>query len=175
MKKVIMTLLVISGLCFTQTGMVSEGGMGVWLNANAMGIGDNEDADAQYALSFDYVMGMGLELGVDYWLDDAMDGQMDLGVMYHMGGEGMSWAFGLKMTDFSEEHGDMGTVLSGGGYTEGLMHFGLDYDTDADDDEMTVSFGKLFAMDAMTFGVGYRANTSMMGDGWLTLSVGSAF
>ena len=97
MKKVIATLLIVSGLCFTQTGMVSEGGMGFWLNVNAMGIGDMEDADAQYALSFDYVMDMGLELGVDYWLDDVMDGQMDLGVMYHMGGEGMSKRMGTEL------------------------------------------------------------------------------
>ena len=175
MKKVITTLLIISGLCFTQTGMVSDAGMGAWLNTNAMGIGDSEDADAQYALSFGYMMDMGLEMGVDYWLDDMMDGQMDLGFTYHMKNEGMSWAFGLTMTDFTEEWGDMGTVVTGGGYTAGLMHFGLDYDTDADDDEMEVSFGKMWAMDAFTFGAGYRANTSYMGDGWITMSVGSTF
>ena len=90
MKKVITTLLIISGLCFTQTGMVSDAGMGAWLNTNAMGIGDSEDADAQYALSFGYMMDMGLEMGVDYWLDDMMDGQMDLGFTYHMKNEGMS-------------------------------------------------------------------------------------
>ena len=175
MKKMILMIVASSSFMFAQTGMVTDSGMGVWLNVNAVDMSDNE-ADAQYALSFDYMMDMGLELGLDYWLDDAKDGMMDLGLMYHMKSEdGMNWNFGLNLTDVSEEAGDMGTVLSGGGYTSSLMHFGLHYDLDADADEMSVSFGKLFAMDSMTLGVGYLANTADIGEGWVTFSLGSTF
>ena len=176
MKKMILMIIASSSFMFAQTGMVTDSGMGVWLNTNAIDMSDNE-ADAQYALSFDYVMDTGLELGLDYWLDDAKDGQMDFGLMYHMkcDEDGMNWNFGLNMMDVSEEAGDMTTVLSGGGYTSSLMHFGLHYDLDADADEISVSFGKLFAMDSMTLGVGYTANTADIGEGWLTLSAGTTF
>ena len=182
MKKVIMTLLVISGLCFTQTGVVSDGGMGVWLNARVMSIDSdvNDYMDPAYTLSFDYMTDMGLEIGVDYWVDvHGLDdyNPMDLGLTYHMKGEGMSWAFGLTLHDFTDDS-DLGldtNSVHGGGYTDSNLWFSLAYNLDYDDNETSIAFGKLWSMDSMTLGAGYTANTSDLDMGWLTMSVGTTF
>ena len=185
MKKVIATLLIVSGLCFTQTGMVSDGGMGVWFNSHVMNIDSdwNDDWDPNYSISFDYMMDMGLEIGLDYHMD-ALIGQvygfdynpLDLGFTYHMKGEGMSWAFGATMHDFTdvEDCSCDHNAVNVGGYTDSNMWFTYTHDLDLDDFDQ-ISFGKLWAMDSMTIGAGYYAFTEEMGKGWLTMSVGTTF
>ena len=100
MKKIIIILITIFSFGFSQTGMMTDDGMGVWLNASVMNIdGDLNDVDGYgtgYALSFDYVMDVGFEIGLDYWIEvdgilgffsdfsDTDYNPMDLSVMYHI-------------------------------------------------------------------------------------------
>ena len=171
-----------SSFMFAQTGMVTDSGMGVWLNAHVMNIDSdvNDALDPAYALSFDYVMDNGLEIGLDYYIDffGVEDfNPMDLGLTYHMRSEGMSWAFGLNMHDFLDDTDLGGDNMSVdlGGYTESLMHFNLNYNLDADENEMSVQFGKLWNMDSMSVGVRYSASTEDLDMGWLGLSLGTTF
>ena len=75
MKKEILIIFMFLGLCFSQTGMMTdkgESGFGIWVEAN----GDveceynyltgNEYCDQTTVLSLDYMFGFGLEFGVDY-------------------------------------------------------------------------------------------------------------
>ena len=75
MKKEILIIFMFLGLCFSQTGMMTdkgESGFGIWVEAN----GDveceynyltgNEYCDQTTVLSLDYMFSFGLELGVDY-------------------------------------------------------------------------------------------------------------
>ena len=75
MKKEILFIFMFLGLCFSQTGMMTdkgESGFGIWVEAN----GDveceynyltgNEYCDQTTVLSLDYMFSFGLELGVDY-------------------------------------------------------------------------------------------------------------
>ena len=181
MKKMILMIVASSSFMFAQTGMVTDSGMGVWLNAHVMNIDSdvNDVLDPAYALSFDYVMDNGLEIGLDYFVESyGLDyNPMDLGFTYHMRNEGMSWALGLNMHDFLDDLDVDGDTMSIdiGGYTDSLMHFNLNYNLDADSNEMSVEFGKLWNMDSMSVGVGYAAGTEDLDMGWLTLSLGTTF
>ena len=75
MKKEILIIFMFLGLCFSQTGMMTdkgESGFGIWVETN----GDveceynylttNEYCDQTTVLSLDYMFSFGLELGVDY-------------------------------------------------------------------------------------------------------------
>ena len=65
MKKVITMLVVLSGFCFSQTGMVTDSGFGVWLNTRAYNI-EYTDADPYYNLTLGYTMDNVLEMSTDY-------------------------------------------------------------------------------------------------------------
>ena len=199
MKKIIITLITVFSFGFSQTGMMTDDGMGVWLNASVMNIdGDLNDVDGfgtGYALGFDYMMDNGVEIGLDYWIQvDAMLGAIfdevdidynpiDLSIMYHMKSDDISWYGGLTMHDFTDDSDfDLDTnSLTVGGYTDSNIYFWLNYNMDAedlygdDDLAMKVGFGKMFSMDNFTVGAGYYAYTDEMGEGWITLSVGSVF
>tara|TARA_B100002052_G_scaffold154347_1_gene140665 strand:- start:30 stop:821 length:792 start_codon:yes stop_codon:yes gene_type:complete len=85
MKKEVLIIFMFLGLCFSQTGMMTdkdESGFGIWIEANRdvecgsienvyIGSGDlfstdNEYCDQTTVLSLDYMFSFGLELGVDY-------------------------------------------------------------------------------------------------------------
>ena len=179
MKKMILMIIASFSFMFAQTGMVTDSGMGVWLNAAVVNI-DDTDADPAYALSFDYVMDNGLEIGLDYYLDYfGLDdySPMDLHFTYHMNSGDKTWAFGLNMHDFTDDS-DAGLdtmSIDVGGYCDTLLHWNLNYNLDADDDEMSVEFGKLWKMESMILGVGYIANTADLDMGYVTFSAGTTF
>ena len=176
MKKAITIFVTVLSFCFSQTGMVTDSGFGVWLNSSLYNI-EYTDADPYYNLTLGYAMDNGVEIGLDYGLDDIMDGVMNLDVNYHMKkDEGCAWLFGVQLRDVSEEWGEMTTALNVGGYTSGLMHFGIEYDLDDTDFEFLVlNFGKMWNLGGFSAGVGYRAYTDAIGEGWVTVSLGSTF
>ena len=179
MKKMILMIIASSSFMFAQTGMVTDSGMGVWLNAAVVNI-DDTDADPAYALSFDYVMDNGLEIGLDYYLDYFGFNDynpMDLHFTYHMNSGDKTWAFGLNMHDFTDDtDAGLDTMsIDVGGYCDTLLHWNLNYNLDAEEDEMSIAFGKLWKMDSMILGVGYAANTADIDMGYVTFSAGTTF
>jgi len=176
MKKLLISCLFVCSMCISQTGMVTDSGFGVWLNSRAYNI-EYTETDPYYNLTFGYMMDNGVEIGLDYGLDEVTDGVINLDVNYHMKkDEGCAWVFGVQLTDVSEEWGDMGNVLNVGGYSSGLMHFGLEYDLDDTDFEFVIlNFGKMWDLGGFSAGVGYRLYTEAPGEGWITVSLGSTF
>ena len=182
MKKMILMIIASSSFMFAQTGMVTDSGMGVWLNAAVMNIDSdvNDMLDPAYALSFDYVMDNGLEIGLDYYLDYFGFNDynpMDLHFTYHMNSGDKTWAFGLNMHDFTDDtDAGLDTMsIDVGGYCDTLLHWNLNYNLDAEEDEMSIQFGKLWEMDSMILGVGYAAGTEDLDMGWVTFSAGTTF
>ena len=195
MKKMILLTTALVSFTFAQTGMMTnsgDSGMGVWLNYTAMNLDSdvNDMVDPRMKLKFDYMMDMGLEVSFEYVVDyyGADDfNPMNLGVSYHMKSEdGMSWAFGLNMTDVADDADidNTGMHLTATGYCSSLLWFGLDYnmswdDTSADDtwlpNEIGLSVGKLWNMDSFAVGVSYTFGTDEVDMGWLNLDVGTTF
>tara|TARA_B100000902_G_C27311167_1_gene918498 strand:- start:552 stop:1217 length:666 start_codon:yes stop_codon:yes gene_type:complete len=75
MKKEILSILMLLGLCFSQTGMMTdkgESGFGIWVETNGdveceySYLTGNEYCDQATVLSLDYMFSFGLEIGVDY-------------------------------------------------------------------------------------------------------------
>ena len=156
--------------------MVTDSGFGVWLNTRAYNI-EYTDADPYYNLTLGYMMDNGLEMSIDYGLDDVTDGIINLDVNYHLNKhESLAWMFGINLLDVQEEWGEMNTVLNVGGYTSGLIHFGLEYDVDDTDFEFLIlNVGKMWDFGNFSLGAGYRLWTEEPDEGWVTISLGGTF
>jgi len=192
MKKNIIILIAVFSFGFSQTGMITNDGMGVWLNASVMNIDSdvNDFLDPGYTLGFGYMIDMGIELSLNYWVDFYGGGSdfnpIDLGATYHMKGDGLSWKFGLRMTDFGDDsdNDNTGNHIVLGGYTDSMMWFTLDHNLDYDDTffdspfipgETAISFGQMWSLDSISFGASYTAATDELDMGWLGLTIGTLF
>ena len=192
MKKNIAMLMITFSLCFSQTGMLLDAGMGVWVNASVMNVDSdvNDWFDPGYTVGFGYMTDNGIELTLDYWVDFYGFGSdfnpMDVGAIYHMkSSDGLSWKFGLRLTDFgdSEDANNDGTHLVIGGYTD-MMWFTVDHNLSYDDTwfdspfvsgETSIAFGKMFPMDSIWLGVSYTAGTDDIDMGWVGVTIGTTF
>ena len=190
MKKYITVLLVILSFGFSQTGMMTNSGMGVWLNASVMNIDSdvNDNLDPGYTLGFGYMTDKGIEITLDYWVDyHGFDfNSMYLGMMYDIKSDDCSWKFGLRLADFTDDLyiDNTGNHLVVGVYTNSMLWFTLDHNLSYDDTwfdsplisgETAIGFGKMWSMDSMSFGVSYTAGTDDLDMGWVGVTLGTTF
>jgi len=190
MKNNIAILVLMLSFGFSQTGMMTDSGMGVWLNASVMNLDSdvNDSLDPGYTLGFGYMTDKGIELSLDYWVDyhGADFNPMDFSVMYHMKKDDCNWKFGLRLADFtdSEDIDNTGNHLVVGAYNNNMMWLTIDHNLSYDDTlfdsplvsgETAISFGKMWTMDTMSLGVSYTAGTDDLDMGWVGVTLGTTF
>ena len=104
MKKIIIMILVVSGYCFCQTGILTEkdrSAMGLW-GSYATQIECNYCTNSAFSLSFDYMTDSGLELEVGLVKSDLEEDGVPFdedskfaGLAYHLKGDINNVAFGI--------------------------------------------------------------------------------
>ena len=97
MKKGILIIFIILGVCFSQTGMKAdkgESGFGVWLETSRLA--DCEYCDQTTTISLDYMFKFGLEIGVEAGVLKDVD-DVDADAEYDI--EGTSLAYHIKSND----------------------------------------------------------------------------
>ena len=106
MKKMILLTSALIGFTFAQTGMFTaagESGMGVWFNHGVYQL-DNDDYEGDWKLGFDYMTGVGVEVGLNM-----MDGAKGLDLGYHHKMEkwnmSVSWSRMMEDDVDSDTHG----------------------------------------------------------------------
>ena len=183
--------------------MGTNSGFGIWLNADRSMEKDNLD----YALSIDMMMNNGLEIGIDYWLEADKEWEsnpIDLDINYYIKknhseipfyvyqeyqnkfeiGAGMSWVFGIKIENVTEEkiygstlresYGDIN--VSVGGSTSGIFSFKVTHSLyDTHWENTMAGFKKIWNFRDFLAGIGYGAYIENIGQGWIQVSLGSIF
>ena len=137
MKKILILCLFIISICFTQTGMITpkgEEGFGVWFHAAAYNI-EYDDANPEFDLSFGYMMDNVIEVGLDYKLDNGVEGldwnPITAKIIYHdKSPSGGGFAFGAMIFNVTEADAEDDywiyetesiNFLGFGGYTDDLF------------------------------------------------------
>ena len=174
MKKMILLSTLFVGFIFSQTGMltpVDESGMGIWINHGLLQI-DNDDYEGELEVGFDYMTGIGVNVGID--LGEDWKG-LEFG--YHYKSEkwnaSVSWERQM-MDDFDVDIDALwfmaycDTALYGG--LGGASFDGSDWEFE------TLKFGKLWTFDmGMTMGVSYEAICDDIDKGVISVDLGYNF
>ena len=192
MKKIIVSILIISSYCFSQTGILTEKGrsaMGLW-----GGFGrtiDCSDCDVAYSLNFDYMANFGLEVGVGAGKVGETDTKR-VKLLYHLKGANSSnnVAFGLAKSRASQSGISLdANTLAIAFYNDTGFLFEIDKidipDLGLDDEVLT--FGNYWKGQTVSWGIAYSASWDLFdamiedGDleylkyGTLTVSIGGVF
>ena len=174
MKKMILLTSALIGFTFAQTGMFTaagESGMGVWFNHGVYQL-DNDDYEGDWKLGFDYMTGVGVEVGLNM-----MDGAkgLDLGYHHKMEKWSMSVSWSRMMDDDTDSDSDNLWFM---GYCDTMLYGGLGgASVDGGDWEFeTLTFGKIWTFDmGMSAGVSYTATFDTIGEGEIKLDLGYTF
>ena len=172
MKKVILLVTVLVGFTFAQTGMLTpadESGMGVWLNHGIYQL-DNDDYEGEWKVGFDYMTGVGVEVGLNM---DADAKGLDLGYHHKM----EKWNMNVEWSRMMFDDFDLDSLWFRV-YCDTALYGGLGgYSVDGGDwDFEQITFGKIWTMDmGMSVGVSYNASFDTMGEGEISLDLGYTF
>ena len=173
MKNITAMFFIILSFCFTQfidTGMITDSGIGIWVNATQDIEYDFDEEDPTIIVSLDYMLNNNLEFGLDHETEWETIGA---NATYHIKAtdKGINWLFGLSANDI-EEAGDFLTIKFSG-YTSSLMYLNVIYWLDQE--ETVISVGKYWGRENIFFGAGYFANTEYLDEGNAFLSLGTTF
>ena len=159
MKKMILLVLTLLGFTFANTGMLTpagESGMGAWLNYGLLTVdSDVDDFEGDWGFGFDYMTGIGLEVGLDM-----ADGSKGLGLGYHYKGLEkirLAGSWSRMMDDDTDKDTD---TLTGTLYCDSGLYgsAGGESVNGADWEFGDVTVGKLWTLDFGTVGVSYWCN-----------------
>tara|TARA_B100000686_G_C16187164_1_gene663935 strand:- start:40 stop:564 length:525 start_codon:yes stop_codon:yes gene_type:complete len=174
MKKMILLTSALVGFTFAQTGMMTaagESGMGVWLNHGVYQL-DNDDYEGTWTVGFDYMTGVGVEVGLN--MGDGWKG-LDLGYHHKMEKCNVAVSWSRQMWDDLDVDMDNLWVKA---YCDSALYGGLGgWNLDGAGWEFeNLTVGKIWTFDmGMSVGVSYNATFDTMGEGELKLDLGYTF
>jgi len=178
MKKMLLFLLIISGLSFSSvTGMLTKSGTGIFLASRVMNIDSdlNDYIDPGFAISFEYVMDSGIDIALSYTIESGFISgynPLSLQASFHLSD---NFYVGMSFVDFTDDS-DMGLdtkQIHIASYTDDKAYCGLAYNIDSED--FAIEFGKLWNMNGMVLGGSYVANIEDLDLGFINVTLGTVF
>ena len=176
MKKMILLTTVLVGFTFAKTGMMTadgETGMGVWFNHGVWADGDNYEG--QWSLGFDYMTGMGVEVGLN--LHEDYNG-IEIGYHHKLDDLGLNIEFQRTMWDIEGYTFDVDWIWLRT-YCDSGFHAGLGGDGELGEEIWWfrwAQFGNIWTMgNGLNLGVTYTMVINDIGGGELSFDLGYTF